>query len=61
MRSRLLFWAFRVPRENHTPPSSLRIPRGVKEAAKRRAAAEGKTLTDVVVAYLRRYGAQHKI
>jgi uncharacterized protein (DUF1778 family) len=45
-----------VAKETHTPPSSLRIPTDVKEAAQRRAAAEGKTLTDVVVAYLRRYG-----
>jgi len=49
-----------VPRETHTPPSSLRIPPDVKEAAQRRAAAEGKTLTDVVVAYLKRYGARHR-
>jgi len=40
----------------HTPPSSLRIPREVKEAAQRRAAAEGRTLTDVVVEFLRKYG-----
>jgi hypothetical protein len=47
-------------KDTHTPPSSLRIPPDVKEAAQRRAASEGKTLTEVVVAYLRRYGAQHK-
>jgi uncharacterized protein (DUF1778 family) len=45
-----------VARETHTPPSSLRIPKDVKEAAQRRAAAEGKTLTDVIVAFLREYG-----
>lgn len=47
-----------MAKETHTPPSSLRIPLEIKEAAQRRAAAEGKTLTDVVVAYLKRYGAQ---
>jgi uncharacterized protein (DUF1778 family) len=47
-----------VAKETHTPPSSLRIPTDIKEAAQRRAAAEGKTLTDVVVAYLKRYGAR---
>lgn len=45
-------------KDTHTKPSSLRIPDDVKRAAQRRAAAEGKTLTDVVVAYLRRYGAK---
>lgn len=49
-----------MPKQTHTAPSSLRIPADVKEAAQRRAAAEGRTLTDVVVAYLKRYGAQHK-
>lgn len=45
-------------KDTHTPASSIRIPTDVKEAAQRRAAEEGKTLTDVVVAYLRRYGAR---
>ena len=49
-----------MPNENHTPLSSLRIPQDIKGAAQRRAAAEGRTLTDVVVAYLRRYGAKHR-
>jgi hypothetical protein len=46
--------------ENHTKPSSVRIPKNVKDAAQRRAEAEGRTLTDVVVAYLKRYGAKHR-
>ncbi len=46
-----------MPNPNHTKPSSLRIPPDVKEAAQRRAAAEGRTLTDVIVEYLREYGA----
>lgn len=39
-----------------TPISGFRIPEDVKAAAVERATAEGKTLTDVVVEYLRRYG-----
>jgi uncharacterized protein (DUF1778 family) len=46
-------------KDTHTPLTSVRIPPDVKAAAQRRAAAEGRTLTDVVVAYLRRYG--HKV
>lgn len=45
-------------KDTHTPPTSLRIPPEVKKAAQRRASAEGKTLTEVVVAYLKRYGAK---
>jgi hypothetical protein len=59
-RTRTPRWVRDVPKDNHTPPSSLRIPTDVKEAAQRRAADEGKTLTDVVVAYLKRYGATHR-
>lgn len=43
-------------KDTHTPPTSLRIPTDVKKAAKRKAAEEGRTLTDVVVAYLKQYG-----
>jgi hypothetical protein len=46
-----------MAKDTHTPPSSLRIPLDVKEAAQRRASVEGKTLTDVVVTYLKRYGS----
>lgn len=42
-------------RENHTPPSSIRIPPALKKAAQAKAEAEGKTLTDVIVAGLERY------
>lgn len=49
-----------MPKGTHTPPSSLRIPADIKAAAQARATAEGKTLTDVVVAYLKRYGARHR-
>lgn len=47
-------------KDTHTPPSSLRIPTDVKEAAQRRAAEEGRTLTEVIVSYLTRYGAKHR-
>lgn len=47
-------------KDTHTPPSSLRIPLDVKGAAQRRAKAEGRTLTDVVVAFLREYGATQR-
>lgn len=46
----------RVPNKPKTPITGFRIPEDVKTAAVERAQAEGKTLTDVVVAYLRRYG-----
>jgi uncharacterized protein (DUF1778 family) len=45
-------------KDTHTPPTSLRIPPAIKAAAQRRAAAEGRTLTDVVVAYLKRYARE---
>lgn len=47
-------------KDTHTPASSIRIPEDVKKAAKARADAEGRTLTDVVVAHLRRYGAAYR-
>lgn len=46
----------RVPNKPKTPISGFRIPEDVKAAAMERAAAEGKTLTEVVVSHLRRYG-----
>lgn len=46
----------RVPNKPKTPISGFRIPEDVKTAAAERAASEGKTLTDVVVEHLRRYG-----
>lgn len=46
----------RVPNKPKTPVTGFRIPEDVKAAAVERAAAEGKTLTEVVVASLKRYG-----
>lgn len=46
----------RVPNKPKTPVTGFRIPDDVKAAAVARAEAEGKTLTDVVVDHLRRYG-----
>lgn len=46
----------RVPNKPKTPISGFRIPEDVKAAAAARAKVEGKTLTDVVVEHLRRYG-----
>lgn len=46
----------RVPNKPKTPITGFRIPEDVKAAAVERAAAEGKTLTDVVVEHLRKYG-----
>lgn len=45
-----------VPNKPKTPVTGFRIPEDVKAAAVARAEAEGKTLTDVVVEHLRRYG-----
>lgn len=45
-----------VPNKPKTPATGFRIPEDVKAAATQRAAAEGKTLTDVVVEHLKRYG-----
>lgn len=46
----------RVPNKPKTPVTGFRIPEDIKAAAAARAAAEGKTLTDVVVEHLVRYG-----
>lgn len=43
------------PATGETPVTNFRIPKRIAQAAKEKAAAEGRTLTDVVVAYLRRY------
>lgn len=47
-----------TPNKPKTPISSFRIPEDVKAKAAERAAAEGKTLTDVIVEALKRYGAR---
>jgi hypothetical protein len=45
------------PATGETPVMNFRVPKNVAAAARARAKAEGRTLTDVVVAYLRRYGS----
>lgn len=42
-------------KDTHTPPRSLRVDPALWEAAKAKAASEGRTITDVLVAYLHRY------
>jgi predicted HicB family RNase H-like nuclease len=44
-----------VPNMPKTPLASFRIPKALKDEAAKRAAKEGKTLTDVVVEALERY------
>jgi hypothetical protein len=39
-----------------TPTRSLRVPDAVWEAAKAKASADGRTMTDVIVGFLRLYG-----
>lgn len=41
---------------SNTPITSVRIPTDVKKAAQQRAKGEGKTLSDVVVVFLKQYG-----
>lgn len=43
------------PATGETPVTNFRIPKHIVQAAKEKAKAEGRTLTDVIVAYLRRY------
>ena len=43
------------PATGKTPVRNVRVPDALWEAAKARAAAEGRTLTDVIVAALHRY------
>ncbi|MFD6324215.1 hypothetical protein ACFWOL_15395 [Streptomyces sp. NPDC058442] len=43
------------PATGKTPLRNVRVPDALWEAAKERAAAEGRTVTDVVVAALHRY------
>jgi hypothetical protein len=45
-----------MPNKPKTPVTGFRIPEAVKGPAAERAAAEGKTLTDVVVEHLAKYG-----
>ncbi len=43
------------PATGKTPLRNVRVPDGLWEAAKQRAAAEGRTITDVIVSALHRY------
>jgi hypothetical protein len=43
------------PATGKTPVRNLRVPDDIWRAAQEKAEAEGRTLTDVIVAYLRRY------
>jgi len=45
------------PKTGETPIRNVRVPDGVWEAVKAKAAAEGRTITDVVVTALHRYAA----
>ena len=53
--------ADRVPNKPKTPTSTFRIPVELKTAAQKRAEAEGKTLTDVVVDALTKYAKGRKL
>lgn len=44
-----------APNKPKTPVSNFRIPPDLKAKAMQKAAEEGKTLTDVIVDYLKRY------
>lgn len=44
-----------APNKPKTPVSNFRIPPDLKAKAMQKAADEGKTLTDVIVDYLKRY------
>lgn len=46
---------WRVPNQEATPRRTVRVPDELWEAAKRKAADEGETITDVVVRALTRY------
>ena len=46
-----------VPNQPKTPVHSLRVDGDLWRRAQEKAAAEGRTLTDVIVAYLKRYVA----
>ena len=45
----------RVPNQPKTPNRVLRVEETLWRAAQQKAKAEGRTLTSVIVAYLRRY------
>ncbi len=43
------------PATGKTPVRNVRVPEQIWRAAQEKAAAEGRTMTDVIVAYLKRY------
>lgn len=43
------------PATGKTPSRNVRVPDGLWEAAKAKAAAEGRSITDVIVSALHRY------
>lgn len=43
------------PATGETPVRNIRVPTNIWRAAQEKAKAEGRTLTEVIVAYLRRY------
>jgi hypothetical protein len=45
----------RVPNKPKTPNRAIRVDTALWHAAQAKAAAEGRTLTGVIVAYLKRY------
>lgn len=47
----------RVPNQPKTPNRAIRVDTTLWRAAQEKAAAEGKTVTGVIVAYLKRYVA----
>lgn len=46
------------PATGKTPVRSLRVPDAIWQPAMERAKAEGKTLTEVLIEFLREYGSQ---
>ena len=52
----------RKPKGTHyvTRPRSHRFPEDIYEAAQRTAAKRGETVTDVLVAFLERYGREER-
>ena len=43
------------PATGKTPSRNVRVPDGLWQAAKKRAASEGRTITEVIVSALHRY------
>jgi hypothetical protein len=46
-----------MPNQPKTPVRGIRVDEGLWRAAQEKAAAEGRTMTDVIVAYLKRYAS----